>query len=90
MNSENIWLQRIAVIFQRYKKYPTDWDLLQKYILRRADSTAFFIQKAAGWALRDYSKIDAAAVIDFVAAHPELSNLTKREALKWLKERGLF
>lgn len=90
IESDNIWLQRMAIIFQRYKKYPTDWALLQKYILRRANSSEFFVQKAAGWALRDHSKIDAAAVVGFVEAHPELSNLTQREALKWLKERGLF
>lgn len=90
IESDNIWLQRVAIIFQRYKKYPTDWDLLQKYILRRADSSEFFIQKAAGWALRDYSKIDADAVVNFIENNSHLSNLTKREGLKWLKERGLI
>lgn len=90
IESDNIWLQRMAIIFQRYKKYPTDWDLLQKYILRQADSSEFFIQKAAGWALRDYSKIAAEAVVTFVSNNPQLSNLTKREALKWLRERGYF
>ena len=90
IESENIWLQRVAIIFQRYTNYPTDWPLLQQYILRRADSKEFFIQKAAGWALRDYSKIDGEAVIAFIEAHPELSNLTKREGLKWLKGQGLF
>ena len=45
----------------------------------------FFIRKAIGWALREYSKTDARAVRSFVRKHDaELSGLSKREALKWL------
>lgn len=37
--------------------------------------------------MREYSKTDAQAVINFVEDN-ELSNLSKREALKWLKGKG--
>lgn len=89
MSSENIWLQRTAIIFQRYKKYPTNEKLLFDYILRLKDSEEFFIQKGAGWALRDYSKENPQAVINFIQTY-QLASLTKREGLKWLKKNGLM
>jgi 3-methyladenine DNA glycosylase AlkD len=57
--------------------------------LTRAADTDFFLRKAIGWALREYSKTDAAAVRRFVGEHDrELSELSKREALKWLRRRA--
>ena len=90
IESDNMWLQRTAIIFQRYYKADTNPDLLFKYILRHIDSKEFFIQKAAGWALRDYSKVNAEKVIEFIDAHPDLAPLTKREGLKWLKNKDLI
>ena len=49
-------------------------------------SKEFFINKAIGWILREYSKTDSQAVINFVENN-ELANLSKREALKWLKNQ---
>lgn len=89
MSSENIWLQRTAIIFQRYKNYPTDEKILFKYILREKKSEEFFIQKGIGWALRDYSKERPEAVIDFIKKN-NLKPLSKREGLKWLKKNGLL
>lgn len=51
-----------------------------------ADSKEFFIRKAIGWALREYSKTDAAAVQAFVA-ETELSPLSVREALKVIQRK---
>jgi 3-methyladenine DNA glycosylase AlkD len=82
MASENIWLQRVCIIFQLRYKQKTDLALLSKYILAVADSKEFFLRKAAGWALRDLSKHNPTFVRQFVEAHPELSNLTKKEALR--------
>ena len=90
MDSDNIWLQRICLIFQLTYKDRTDFDLMKKYILQLADSTEFFIQKGAGWALRQYSKTNGQAVVDFIDQHPELAPLTKREGLKWLKSQGVI
>lgn len=81
MDSENIWLQRTCLIFQlRYKK-ETDFELMQSFIIRLAAQKEFFIRKAIGWALRQYAKENPEAVKDFIARQ-ELSNLSKREALK--------
>ncbi len=84
MDSKNIWLQRVAIIFQRYKNYPTDEALLYQYILELKNSPEFFIQKAAGWALRDHSKEHPESVLGFLNNNPGLSNLTIREAKKYL------
>ncbi|MBK8491937.1 MAG: DNA alkylation repair protein [Saprospirales bacterium] len=83
IEGENIWLQRTAILFQLKYKQATDADLLFRYILRRADSKEFFIQKAAGWALREYSRTNPEAVVAFVENH-RLAGLTKREGLRLL------
>ena len=88
MASDNIWLQRVCIIFQLLYKEKTDADLMFHYILELQDSKEFFIQKAAGWALRQYSKTEPEKVLDFIKAHPGLAPLTKREGLKWLKKQG--
>ena len=87
IESDNKWLQRAAIIFQLGYKEKTDPQLLFRYILRRADSKEFFVQKAAGWALREYSKQNPEAVQNFIAAAP-LSKLTVREGLKRVNKGG--
>jgi 3-methyladenine DNA glycosylase AlkD len=84
MQSGNFWLQRSALIFQLKYKDRTDSGLLFGYILRLAGSKEFFIQKGAGWALREYSKTNPEAVRRFVQENAALAPLTKREALKWM------
>ncbi len=85
--SDNFWLRRTTLLFQLSYKAETDMELLFSLIRENLDSDEFFIQKAIGWALREYSKTDATAVTQFVAATP-LAPLSAREALKWLKNQG--
>lgn len=81
----DFWVARIALLHQLRSKDRTDAVRLFAYCERRAADTEFFIRKAIGWALREYSKTDASAVRQFVVAHDgELSGLSKREALLWL------
>ncbi len=88
--SENMWLRRTAILYQLHYKQATDWQSLQDYILLTAHEEEFFIRKAAGWALREYSKTNSQAVLDFVHEHEaQLSGLTEREALKWMKNKGI-
>lgn len=82
--SKNIWLQRVAILHQLKYKEKTDVKLLYEMILARKDSTEFFVQKGAGWVLREYAKTNPKSVMAFIKAHPELPALTKREALKHL------
>jgi len=84
--SEDLWLRRTTLIFQLLYKDQTDEALLFALINENLGSKEFFINKAIGWALRQYSKTDAAAVIDFVERTP-LQPLSEREALKWLENR---
>lgn len=81
IRSDNLWLQRTAILFQLKYKQETDMERLFHYITLTADSNEFFIQKAIGWSLRQYSKTNPEAVINFVESNP-LANLSKREALK--------
>ena len=76
-----MWLQRSAILFQLKYKDKTDTDILFKYIALLSNSKEFFIQKAIGWALREYSKTNPKIVIDFVSLH-DLAKLSKREALR--------
>lgn len=84
MASGNIWLQRVSMIFQLTYKDKTDAALLFDYVRRLAGSKEFFIQKGAGWALRQYSKTNPEAVRQFVESTP-LAPLTRREALRLMK-----
>jgi len=83
IESDNIWLQRSAILFQLKYKLETDDELLFRYILRRADSNEFFVQKAIGWVLREYAKTEPEKIRTFVEQH-ELKALSRREALKHL------
>lgn len=85
--SDNFWLRRTAILFQLDYKKQTDAPLLFAIINENLGSDEFFINKAIGWALREYSKTDATAVLDFVA-RTDLAPLSRREALKWLKNQG--
>jgi len=88
IESENTWLARTTILHQLGFKQRTDTARLFRYCLRRSSDTEFFIRKAIGWALREYSKTDPEAVRRFVAEHEsELSGLSKREALLWLEGR---
>jgi 3-methyladenine DNA glycosylase AlkD len=80
--SSNKWLQRMSLLFQLTYKNKTNTTLLTKYIENCELDKDFFIRKAIGWALRAYAYTDAKWVIQFVKTHPQLSNLSKREALK--------
>lgn len=83
--SENIWLVRSSLLFQLKYREQTDFELLKKYILNHQDSKAFFIQKAAGWALRQYSKYNPKAVRDFITKHKDkLPKLTIKEGSKYI------
>lgn len=83
IEADNLWLNRTAIIFQLKYKSEVNEDLLESAIVAHADSTEFFHQKAIGWALRQYSKFNPEWVRSFLASH-ELSNLSKREAGKYL------
>ena len=84
IESDNFWLQRSALIYQLRYREDVDFERLSRYIIRRKGSKEFFVQKAAGWALRQYSKFNSDAVSEFLNDHPDLPNVTIREGSKYL------
>lgn len=86
-DDEVMWLRRSAIIAQLHAQGDTDLDLLTYAIERNLADKEFFIRKAIGWALRDYSYHDAEWVKRFVAEH-DLAPLSHREALKAINRRA--
>lgn len=84
-NSNNMWLNRSAILFQLGYKKETDFELLKALCTQHQSSTEFFIQKAIGWALREYAKTDSEAVKNFVLVN-NLKPLSRKEALKNLSD----
>lgn len=82
--SENIWLQRAAILFQLKYKEQTDEELLFSIIEQLRHSKEFFVQKAIGWVLREYAKTRPNVVWEYVQS-TELAPLSKREALKHIR-----
>lgn len=83
-SSDNMWLNRSAILFQLGYKEKTNFDLLKSVCDKHKSSTEFFIQKAIGWALREYAKTNPEAVQDFVSIC-NLKKLSEKEALKNIK-----
>ena len=83
--SDNIWLRRVAIDHQLLRKEKTDVQLMEKVLLNNLNQTEFFINKAIGWALRDYSKTNPEWVASFIEKNKErMAELSIREASKYL------
>ncbi|MFC4949558.1 DNA alkylation repair protein [Pseudonocardia sp. GCM10023141] len=76
------WLRRTSIICQLGSRGDIDLDLLTATIEANVDDPDFFLRKAIGWALRQHAKTDPDWVREFVAQHPGLSPLSRKEALK--------
>ncbi|MBM7095511.1 DNA alkylation repair protein [Bacillus sp. H-16] len=81
---ENMWLRRTAILYQLKEKEQTDEERLFRYCRKNAQDPEFFIRKAIGWALREYSKTKPGPVENFIDKE-SLSNLSKREGLKQIQ-----
>lgn len=88
IESENKWLVRSALIHQLVLKDKVDPVKLFKLCERRQCDSEFFISKAVGWALRDYSYIAPTAVKKFIKEHPQLTPLAKREGMKAINRKA--
>lgn len=85
--TDNFWLRRVAIICQLGFGTDTDTVRLARAIEANLAGSPFrdefFINKAIGWALRDYARHNPNWVRDFVDSH-DLVGLSRREALKHL------
>lgn len=84
LRSNNVWLQRSALLFQLKYRNDLDTALLSSVILSLLNSEEFFINKPIGWVLREYSRTNPDWVAEFVNT-TELNPLSKKEALRLLK-----
>ncbi len=82
---EDFWIRRIAIDHQLCRKEKTNHELLEKIIVNNLGSNEFFINKAIGWSLRDYSKTNPEFVRNFINKYKEeMASLSVKEASKYL------
>ncbi len=83
--NDNIWIRRTAILHQLSHKDKTDTELLEIIIVNCFGSDEFFINKAIGWALREYSKTNPDWVKGFIEKHKDkMSKLSIREGSKYI------
>ena len=81
----NIWLRRVAILYQLSLKDKVDKQVLDRILENNLGDNEFFINKAVGWALRDYSKYNPEWVREFIKKNKEnMANLSIREASKYI------
>ena len=81
----NIWLRRVAILYQLSLKDKVDEIILDKILVNNLGDNEFFINKAVGWALRDYSKFNPEWVREFIKKNKDnMANLSIREASKYI------
>ncbi len=86
--NDDFWVRRIAIDHQLIRKDRTNTELLEKIIVNNLGSNEFFINKAIGWSLRDYSKTNPDWVRSFMDKYIEkMDKLSIREASKYLGKR---
>ena len=82
---EDFWVRRIAIDHQLCRKEKTNMELLEKILVNNFGSNEFFINKAIGWSLRDYSKTNPEWVRSFLDKYQEkMSKLSVKEAGKYI------
>lgn len=81
---DDFWVRRVAIDHQLGRKQHTDTGLLEKILVANFGSSEFFINKAIGWSLRDYSKTNPKWVRGFIEKYRDkLHSLSIREGSKY-------
>ena len=81
----DLWKRRSSILCQLGSKDQTDLELLYTCIAPSMESREFFLQKAIGWALRQYARTNPNEIRRYVQLNQSrLSALSRREALKHL------
>jgi 3-methyladenine DNA glycosylase AlkD len=91
IDDEDLWIRRTALLCHNRHKKHTDRNQLFDHCLRRADEKEFFIRKAIGWALREYSYAEPELVRKFLFTNQQkLSTLSFKEGAKQLVRTGMM
>lgn len=89
IDDKDMWIRRTAILAHNHHKSKTDWQQLSDHCLRRAHEKEFFIRKAIGWALREYSYANPQAVKAFLQKNKaQLAPLSFKEGAKQLLRAG--
>lgn len=82
---DDFWLRRLAIDHQLGRKEKTNTILLEEILVNNLNSHEFFINKAIGWILRDYSKTNPQWVRDFIQQyHEKMTKLSIKEGSKYI------
>ena len=82
---DDFWVRRVAIDHQLCRKEKMNTELLEKILVNNFGSDEFFINKAIGWSLRDYSKTNPEWVRAFVEKHADrMAKLSVKEAGKYI------
>ena len=91
IEDKNFWIRRSALIAHNRHKKQTDHRRLFGYCKLCLPQREFFIRKAIGWALREYSYSEPQRVARFLTTHQtRMSGLSFREGAKALRKLGLM
>lgn len=86
--SQELWLQRAALVCQVVRGAETDLALLEVALEHAVDGRDFFLRKGIGWALRAAAKHHAPQVRAWLKQYASrLSPLSVREASRGLRNR---
>jgi 3-methyladenine DNA glycosylase AlkD len=89
IQDDNLWIRRTALLAQLKFQQDVDHKLLFDFCRQRMHEKEFFIRKAVGWVLRDYSRFNPDAVIDFLTQEKaNLNVLSYREGSKRLVKQA--
>jgi len=81
----NFWLRRLAIDHQLTRKEKTDAALFERILVNNLGQKEFFINKAIGWSLREYSKADPAWVRGFIERYRDrMAPLSIKEGSKYI------
>lgn len=81
----DFWVRRVAIEHQLLRKDKMNIELLEKILENNLNSSEFFINKAIGWALRDYSKTNPEWVREFIENHvSDMAPLSIKEGSKYI------
>ena len=82
---DDFWIRRLAIDHQLGRKEKTNAELLKQIIINNLGSDEFFINKAIGWSLRDYSKTNPKWVKEFISKYKDkMDKLSIKEASKYI------
>ncbi|NBK99741.1 MAG: DNA alkylation repair protein, partial [Erysipelotrichia bacterium] len=83
--NENMWLRRVAIHYQLNRKENTNTELLANIIIHNLGSNQFFINKAIGTSLREYSKTNPEWVKNFITKYRHnMHKLSIKEASRYI------